>query len=289
MKLLKYIYCFAFILTSIFNLNAEEQCSEWVPGAQWENQISEAYSKGQYDFFLQQLDTRYEKGKEANEWQDMLKAIDGFLQSPEFAENAKQTVSEFQKEIDQLIQKTHTQLLEVANQSPDLAVSQIIQDVVNARQLTPEETEAAQFFSNLCYPLTQENNAVLIKLQEIAKEYYIKHSLLFMEAKVSNFPNWTDCIDKNAIEEYAVVIKLSNMQKMLAAAQNDEVVRAKLEKALASYRKQIAKSHNWKYLEALGQKKIAPKNQTEEQVGAIMAQFLSEKRALVQKFYSQKK
>lgn len=288
MKITKHLCLFAFTFSLIFNLNAEESCQEWVPGAQWEKQISEAFTKGKYDFFLQQLNTRYEIGKETNEWQGMLQAVDTFLQSSEFAENAKQTMSGFQIEIEELNKNTETQLLEVANNSPGLPLSEIIISMVHANDSTPEEKEAARFMANLCYPISEENNEVLIKLQEIAKEFFIKHSVLHMEGKRTyDTPCWTDCIDQKAFQEYVVALKLSSMQKMFVAAQKDEVINAKLEKALSSYRKHIAKSHDWKYLESLGQQKCLPKNPTEEQVAAIMQKFLSEKKALIQKFYFQ--
>jgi len=269
-----------FFIIIIINTTSQAFSDElqWTPGKAWVQKIQKNYENKVYDPFLTQLHKHYIKGLSQGKWEHALKK--NFANNPpelkSLGEKRKQEDFQKQLEIYQknsllILQSTHRELEKVSINHPDLLTSQIIKEYINYK----EDPTVALLADDVLYSDKCEK-----LFFDIAQEGEIKRLILYLALAGSHELS----VPLEKYEEYGLLIGLEEYAQMLSIAHENAAFHKKLFKSFKQYLKLAAKNHNFAYLIALSQGKIAVTSQVEVEVAELIQQFIESKRELLKKY-----
>lgn len=246
---------------------AEVQKNPQKSGHEIVAKIRKDYEKGDYNTFLTKLHEEYQRAGKSGLFRGLIdqKKKTVAKRNADPAANVR-----WQEAKTKLDQERDAKLKEVCETAPDHEVSKRVQSML-AFNLAEEEAEALKLIKDLESKVIGEGqNFEENKLIAIATEYELKHLMLESAGikKVEDLP---------AQSEKLFALGLDKLHKMQKAAENfkENKWKALLNKAESSFVASKAHEADLGYLKALGAGKIAPSNQTEEKVKAIMADYLA--------------
>lgn len=220
-------------------------------------QIEDNYRNGEYDIFLRDLHSEYEKAGRAGILRGLFETAKTAYNTPEGQESQKESKEEAEK----LAQERNQRLLDAIAENPDLDIVQKVDSVVfhsmhkQQKQVLSELKEL-----KLHIPETAEGTTEN-RISAVETEYYIKGLLLSLTTNLST--------------EKSIALQLEKFDKMrqIAEDNDDGIWKRKVEIARSAALKESAYNIDLDDLKALAFGDTTPQNPVEEKVKEIMMDY----------------
>ena len=237
------------------------------------------YHAGCYRSFLQRSDADFQKSQ--TEWKNIPFLEQRKKLSKAISDQGLDKKCEFKQKIVALQEAQDQELLEIALNHPNEKISREVRDMIFFSP-SKEEEKSIEFVHALSLKSKGDGNSPIEnKLIAIDTEFWIK-TLALEISKAQNK------IDQDTFQKQLLVLHLEKIRQMRNACEesgNDQETKSCVETAAAVLPKLYASAATRKYLNALGKKKVAPRDSLEQEFQRVMVKYLEKEGALVEKCF----
>lgn len=217
---------------------------KWLPGKDWVKQVEEKYHEGDYQRFLQNISSLYEKGGASSSMKQILKEEQELLEvKDQEGIPLKERIHSFYQGLEIKREKTLQDLALICRQAPEVEVCQFVKSLLNGKKVDKEGREAFEYFENLALSQQAPTSDEEKKIKKICEEYHVKK--LFLQADIE-FKEYSR-EEQNAFLFVLICQQLEIMEGMLQKT-GQTALREKVEAAKKALIIGGERAHNWEFL-----------------------------------------
>ena len=242
-------------------------------------EVQSRYENGEYDRFLKELHTEYEKAGAAG-------ALRGIFESAKTAISTREdetSLQDYRAKMEELNKERNQRLLDAIAENPDLEIVQKVDSVVFFHLPVEQKAVLSELESLKFHIPETAEGTIENKISAIETEFYIKSLLLDISRIKSG--NTSEELEKKKI-----ALSFAKLDKMHTAAKEEgnKHWMKKIELAKAGFYADKAFKINLDSLAELANQKVVPQNTVEEKVKQIMMDYQSQQRSNIEELVAQK-
>lgn len=242
-------------------------------------QVEERYNSGEYETFLEDLHTEYERAGKAGALRGLFESAKAAIQPQE----NEVALEAYRSKVDTLSKERNQRLLDAIAENPDLEIVQKVDSIVFFH-LPTEQRDVLRELDSLKYHIPETAEGTIEnKISALETEYYIKSLLLDVSKIKKN--NTSD-----ELEEKKIALGFAKLDKMESAAKNlgDKNWMKKVALAKTGFSSDKAFRIDLESLQKLAIGTANPQNPVEEKVKEIMMDYQSQQRSNLEELVAQK-